>query len=577
MTYPVRYVLVAAMVALVWVACGPSFTRAQEGEGVTVRATGTVVNLFETLDPNRPLDALRLTLPDGWTFEEVRLLRYGTEPIPVRARSTDQAGTHLLAPESPVKGPHDLVVRVRTPDLPETTEWGLQTLTREASAAGSSGQSRFRVVDRRTQRVAVESPSPPDRANQALSLDEAVEPLRLRAEALPPLGRRSSFTIEFWLQTNGLDEVLLSTWTGDESVAYPAEFVVDRGGRLRLYSGRPGEHRALQAGRPIADGTWHHVAAVYDAQRPRLRLLLDGTPVDSLRGRVPAPPTGPPPLAVGGRLDPDPRPEAQQPPFSGQIDELRVWSGARSIKTVRRMRSRPFRPASRATEDGERRLLRLGFEADPPDAVERWPEGARRVPSTLSFRSNLQNLRARTSGRSVTLRWTADAADVDRFVVERSSGGQAFTTVATLDPSDAKQVTATGGPTYAFTDTDVAGQVVFYRIRLERSDDRGRTSSTIKIGLGAQSEASAPVKLIGNFPNPFSESTTIAYEVNQPKRVTITVWNLTGHQIAELADAPKDPGYHEIAFDATNLPSGTYFVKLETPSDTQSHRMVVLK
>jgi hypothetical protein len=403
----------------------------------------------------------------------------------------------------------------------------------------------------------------------------------VRADALPTLGQLSSFTIEFWVQTNGLDEVILSTWNGNESVAYPAEFVVDQGGRLRFYSGQPGQHQALQTGRPIADGKWHHVAAVYDARRSRLRLLLDGRPTDSLRGQGPPPAPGPVPLVVGGRLNRDQRPEAErQPLFSGQIDELRIWGEPRSVAAVRRMKNRPFRGPTGGEE--KRRLVRLGFDTDGPDetedaVTEQWPEGARRVPTTLSFQSSLRNLRAETTDRTVTLRWAADAADVERFLVERSTGRRAFQAVAELTPEEAQPAAAAEGPEFRYTDQDVAGQVVFYRIRLRRTDGVERTSGTIKIGLGTEAESRQPVTLIGNFPNPFSETTTVAFEVNEAKPITITVWNLQGHKIAQLADGPRDPGYHEVSFDATDLPSGNYFVELETPTDEQSHKMVVLK
>jgi len=403
----------------------------------------------------------------------------------------------------------------------------------------------------------------------------------VRADVLPTLGQLSSFTIEFWVQTNGLDEVILSTWNGNESVAYPAEFVVDQGGRLRLYSGQPGQHQALQTGRPVADGQWHHVAAVYDARRSRLRLLLNGHPTDSLRGQGPPPAPGPVPMAVGGRLNRDQRPATtRQPLFSGRIDELRIWGEARSVAAVRRMKNRPFRGPT--GQEGERRLVRLGFDADGPGAEEdaaaaQWPEGARRVPTTLSFQSSLRNLRAEPTDRSVTLRWAADAADVERFVVERSTGRGGFQEVAELTPEEAQSTAVAEGPEFKYTDREVAGQVVFYRIRLKRKDGVERTSGTIKIGLGTASEERPSVTLIGNFPNPFSETTTVAFEVDESKPVTITVWDLQGHKIAQLADGPQDPGYHEVSFDATELPSGNYFVRLKTPTEEQSHKMVVLK
>jgi hypothetical protein len=69
----------------------------------------------------------------------------------------------------------------------------------------------------------------------------------------------------------------------------------------------------------------------------------------------------------------------------------------------------------------------------------------------------------------------------------------------------------------------------------------------------------------------------VAYEVREARPVTLTVWDLTGHRITQLADGTKSPGYHEVSFSAADLPSGTYFVRLQTNGRTQSHRMVVLK
>lgn len=575
MAHPFRSVLLVAVTAALWAAWGPVSLHAQivEEEPPT-RSPGTVVNLFETLDPGQPIDGLRVRLPEGWAVASVRLLRYGTKTVPVSVRRTGEPGTHRVEVERPLTEPHDLVLRVRVPDTPGTFEWDVHTLVREAVEEDTVTGPRFRTVERRTRRVTVEAPPEPDRTNQALSLEEASEPLVLRGEALPPLGRAASFTLEFWLRTSGLDEVVLSTWNGQESVAYPAELVVDDGGRLRFYTGRPGEHRALRTDRPVADGRWHHVAAVYDATRSRLRLLMDGQPADSLRGTPLATQTGARPLAVGGRLE-NRSPDA--PParlFSGQLDELRVWGEARSSSMVRRMMNRPLPEA--AGEEETPRLLRLGFDEEEPEAVNRGGDGARRVPATLSFRSALRNLRAKSEDRTVTLRWTAEAADLEGFVVERSPDGQTFQQVGELDPVEARRAAGADGPTFSYTEAEVPGQVVFYRIRLQGKDGSARTSGTIKIGLGTD-EKKAPVRLLGNFPNPFSEVTTVAYEVNERTPVTITVFNLQGHQIAELADGVKPPGYHEAPFEAADLPSGTYFVRLKTPTDKQSDRMVLLK
>lgn len=576
MPYPFRYVLLVAVTAVLWAAWGLGSSRAQiVDQASSTRSPGTVTNVFGSLDPDQPLDGLRIRVPGEWAFESVRLLRYGTKRVPVSVRDTDEPGTLLVEGERPLAQPHDLVLRVRLPGTPGTFEWELHTLLRDGEEADTLSAPAFRTVERHVHSVTIEPRSASNPSNRALSLEEAAEPLILRADAVPPLGRTSPFTIEFWFRTDGLDEVILSTWNGREEVAYPAEFIVDEGGRLRYYTGRPGEHQALRTGEPVANGQWHHVAAVHDAPRSRLRLLLDGRAVDSLQRPVLPAVAGSQSLAVGGRLDQGRAPDAAPIRlFTGHLDELRIWGEARSSAAVRRTMSRPL-PGPAADEESPR-LLRLGFDEDAPDVVQREGTGIRRVPATLSFRSKLRNLRAESEDRTVTLRWTADTSDLDGFAVERSANGQTFEPVAEVSPSAANRTTGSGASAFSYTEDEVPGQVVFYRIRLHGVDGGERTSGTIKIGLGSDEDRPA-ARLLGNFPNPFSDMTTVAYEVNERSPVTITVFDVQAHEITTLVDGPKRPGYHEVTFEASDLPSGTYFVRLKTPTNEQSDGMVLLK
>lgn len=565
--------IVGAALLVLSVANVPSLW-AQKTSGPDVRTAGTTANLFETLDPSRPIDGVSLTVPGAWEIEEVRLLRYGTEPVPTELHRSDADGTYRAAVSQPVRGPHEMIVRVRLPETPGTFDWTYRPYVRKNASSDSVAHRTVREMEGKQGTIDVTSAASPNTANTALSLTEAMTPLLLRAENLPQLGRSSSFTVEFWVQTNGLDEIVLSTWNGEESLSYPAEFTIDRSGRLRFYHGQPGEHHGLRSGKPIADGQWHHVATVYDAADSRLRLLVDGAVTDSMDGHTPRI-SGPRPMAVGGRLQWERMSEGElRSLFSGTLDELRIWSEARSVRRLRRMRRRPF--AARA-EPPTTRVVRLGFDEDEPSSVQQWPEGARRVPATLSFQSSLRNLRARTEGGSVTLQWAAAESNVDAFVVERSTDGRTFSPVADLPPSNAKRGSASSEAEFSYTDEEVPEALVYYRIRLRGQNGTERTSHTIKIGMGAAEEEEKAVQLIGNFPNPFAEKTTVAFEVREARPVTVTVWDLAGHRLAQLVDGTKEPGYHEVSFGATDLPSGTYFVRLETPTETQSHRMVLLK
>lgn len=438
----------------------------------------------------------------------------------------------------------------------------------------------MRLADRLTQTVEVDPPPRPSGANHALALTDAAAPPRLQVPADRAPSRSRSFTVEFWMQTRGLDQVVLSSWTGDEASSYPLEFVTDPGGRLRFYCGQAGRHQALRSTKPVADGQWHHAAVVHDATESRLHLLLDGTVVDSAQAQALPRHSGALPLALGGRRQagPERAPPSSAQRFVGQLDELRIWPSARAASTIRRMRTRPFVPPA----NDDMKPLRLSFDDDTPPPGLDAAEGGRRVPTHLSFQSPLQGLRARTDGQSVTLRWNAQVAadktaDAGRFVIERSPDGTSFTPVDRLPPSEAAP-SAGESQAFVYTDDSVPGQVVFYRVRyVPSASGIERSTGTIKIGLGGEPAAERAVDLVGNFPNPFKKSTTIAYQVKASQPVTLTIWNLSGKRIATLASGVHEPGYYEQTLTAEGLPSGTYFARLETPEGIQSARMVLLK
>jgi len=69
---------------------------------------------------------------------------------------------------------------------------------------------------------------------------------------------------------------------------------------------------------------------------------------------------------------------------------------------------------------------------------------------------------------------------------------------------------------------------------------------------------------LSNYPNPFTGSTTITFEVLQPADIRIDVYNMTGQQIETLINESKSTGEHEIRWDAYNRVPGIYYFRLNT-------------
>ena len=83
--------------------------------------------------------------------------------------------------------------------------------------------------------------------------------------------------------------------------------------------------------------------------------------------------------------------------------------------------------------------------------------------------------------------------------------------------------------------------------------------------------------LAQNFPNPFNPSTTIRYGLPQRSRVTLTVFNTLGQQVAQLANGDMEAGYHDVRFDGGSLASGVYLYRLQAGTYTSTRKFILMK
>ncbi len=80
-----------------------------------------------------------------------------------------------------------------------------------------------------------------------------------------------------------------------------------------------------------------------------------------------------------------------------------------------------------------------------------------------------------------------------------------------------------------------------------------------------------------NYPNPFNPTTTIGYTLGQASHVSLKVYDALGRHVASLVEAFQPQGAHRRSFDASDLTSGVYFVKLTAGDFVQSIPVVLMK
>ena len=130
-------------------------------------------------------------------------------------------------------------------------------------------------------------------------------------------------------------------------------------------------------------------------------------------------------------------------------------------------------------------------------------------------------------------------------------------------------------------------QQFFWRVRVRNgtddpaSDWSNTTSfSLTSLPVSAEPEQElAPIRyeLEANYPNPFYGVTTIQYGLPAPSSVRLEVYDILGRQVKTLVNGRQQAGWHEVAFDASNLPSGMYLYRLQADSFVKTKTMVVIR
>lgn len=84
-------------------------------------------------------------------------------------------------------------------------------------------------------------------------------------------------------------------------------------------------------------------------------------------------------------------------------------------------------------------------------------------------------------------------------------------------------------------------------------------------------------RIIGNYPNPFTATTTILYSVKRSGIATLEIVDGYGRVVRALTKDFKTPGTYTRTFTDTGLPTGTYFARLKTTDGITVRPLLLLK
>lgn len=91
------------------------------------------------------------------------------------------------------------------------------------------------------------------------------------------------------------------------------------------------------------------------------------------------------------------------------------------------------------------------------------------------------------------------------------------------------------------------------------------------------SERSETITLDQNYPNPFYPSTTVSYCIPSQSYVSLKIINAVGTEVATLVSEKLTAGNYSCNWDASGLPAGIYFCRMQTDNHFLTRKMVLLE
>jgi uncharacterized protein (TIGR03790 family) len=185
----------------------------------------------------------------------------------------------------------------------------------------------------------------------------------------------------------------------------------------------------------------------------------------------------------------------------------------------------------------------------------------------LSFDSFVKN-------NIVTLQWKT-AAEINNvgFEIERKTTNDnknsAWNKIGFLEGNGTSNVSKD----YCFNDKVTSNGK--YEYRLKQIDQNGKIeySNSIEVNIAIPTQAA----LHQNFPNPFNPSTAISFTLPTSGNTRLSIYDITGKEIAVLVHGELASGKHTFQFNADKLSSGSYFYTLLANNFSETKKMILIR
>ena len=126
---------------------------------------------------------------------------------------------------------------------------------------------------------------------------------------------------------------------------------------------------------------------------------------------------------------------------------------------------------------------------------------------------------------------------------------------------------------YMFADKNPIGGSRFI-YRLKQIDNTGSFEYSNQVEIEIIPDK---FELFQNYPNPFNPETIIKFAAPRAGKIILSVYNVLGEKVKDLADGFFEPGIYNVLFDGKEFSSGLYIYRIQTENFIQVKKMQLIR
>ena len=99
----------------------------------------------------------------------------------------------------------------------------------------------------------------------------------------------------------------------------------------------------------------------------------------------------------------------------------------------------------------------------------------------------------------------------------------------------------------------------------------------MRIIIGEPNISTDAFQLYPAYPNPFNPIVNIGFDLPMENSVRLIVFDMLGREVEVLIDNELNVGTHYVEWDASNMASGIYMVKMISGKKTDIQKLMLIK